>query len=72
MPTVRLVFEGIADIFFRPHENPGITERLKHRQLISSPGKIQRFTAESHMPLFTSYFFLTRARSIISEQCTSG
>jgi hypothetical protein len=38
------------------HENPGITERQKQRQLISSPGKIQRFTAGSHIPLFTSYF----------------
>ena len=38
------------------HEKPGIIDRLKHRQLISSPGKIQRFTAGSHMPLFTSYF----------------
>ena len=27
------------------HEKPWIIGRLKHRQLISSPGKIQRFTA---------------------------
>jgi len=38
------------------HEKPWIIGRLKHRQLISSPGKIQRFTEGSHMPLFTSYF----------------
>jgi hypothetical protein len=56
----------ITDFITSP---PGITDPQKRRQLISSPEKIQRFTAGSHIPLFTSYFLPLMATCVGGNAC---